>query len=386
LRLLASRGAAMDVVSGGELERAFVAGVPMSRVVYAGVGKTDAEIRAALHGSYSLLPHSIFGHTLPDPTNRGPIRRFNVESEPEFENIASIATQLRVKARAALRINVDVSSGGHVYTDTGSGDTKFGVDISDALEFFERNGKHEWLSLDGLHMHIGSPVNDASLYTRAVEKALTLIDQLAALGFMVRSLNIGGGFSAAYSAGAVPHALDYARAVVPLLEPRVAKGLEVAIEPGRTISANAGVLLTTVQYVKRDGGSSRKKTFAICDAGMQTLIRPALYGSFHFVWPTRVAAEHVPERREERPDLPGLLPVDVVGPICECSDFIALDRPLPPVKRGDTLCVFSSGAYGMTMASNYNGHPYPAEVMVDGQDAYVIRRRETVAELMAEEV
>ena len=194
-------------------------------------------------------------------------------------------------------------------------------------------------------------------------------------------LDVGGGFAADYETGRSPSAADYARAIVPLIEPAVRSGLRIVLEPGRSIAANAGILLTRVQYVKRSGD----KTFVICDAGMNTLLRPSHYDAFHFIWPVRPGAGHVPATRTREPALDGLVPQDVVGPICETGDFLALDRAMPPVERGDLLAVFTAGAYGMSMASRYNSVPLPAEVMVEGDAFRVVRRRESLEDLVAHE-
>lgn len=360
-RLLVELGAGLDVVSGGELHRARLAGCAAERIVFAGVGKTDREIEEALcYGGES-----------------DPIGYFNIESEDEFANIAALAARRGVVARAALRINPDVDPRTHRYTTTGKRETKFGVDLERAIAFFERFGRDSHLKLDALHLHLGSPIFSAKPYVEAITRALRLIDDLEARGFAIRALDIGGGFGADYETGRSPAAFEYAREIVPLLEPRAGKGLRVILEPGRSIAANAGVLLTRVQYVKESG----EKRFLICDAGVQTLLRPALYGAFHFIWPARVEERFVPERRLEDMELPGLVACDVVGPICESSDFLGRDRRLPPVSRGDLLCVFTAGAYGMAMASQYNAHPRPVEVLVYGGEARVIRSRETYSDL-----
>ena len=387
-RLLVDRGAGMDVVSGGELERAWLAGCPMDRVVYAGVGKSDAEIMAALDGGRSLLAgdQATGGPGLPSPRNpadRGPIAYFNIESEPEFENIAAIARRMGVRARGALRVNPDVDPKTHIYTSTGKKETKFGVDIERALAFFERYGRDESLRLDAIHLHIGSPVYEIGPYIAAINKALALMDELAGRGHEITTLDLGGGFGADYETDRSPLAADYARAIVPLLRDRVARGLRIILEPGRTISANAGLLLTRVLYVKQGGGG---KQFVICDAGMHTLIRPALYSAFHFIWPAEPGPAMAPPRRAEKFDLPGLTTCDIVGPICESGDFLAKDRAIPPVRRGDIIAVFTAGAYGMSMANNYNTQPLPAEVLVDSAGAKLIRRRQEIAELLRPEL
>ncbi len=410
LRLLAGMGCGMDAVSGGELHRARLAGVPASKMVYAGVGKSDHEILMALgHDPQSLCAAS-------ERSPREPIFAFNIESEEEFINIAELAARVRALGsgsgsgvvvvgsdrgqhaapicRAALRINPDVDAHTHKYTTTGTRATKFGVDLTQARAFFARHGRNPHLQLSGLHLHLGSPIYTTQPYVDALVKTLDLIDTLKRDGFEIDTLDLGGGFGADYRTGQTIAASEYAKAIVPLLEPRVREGLRVILEPGRFIAASAGVLLTRVEYVKRAAGAGSSgddressgddcKSFVICDAGMHTLIRPALYEAFHFVWPTRCAPEHVPSVRAEQIDAPGLIHCDVVGPICETADFLALDRRLPPVKRGDLLCVFTAGAYGMTMASRYNSHTLPAEVLVDGTSVTLARQRETYDDLVA---
>lgn len=359
-RTLTALGSGMDVVSGGELFRARAAGCPPERIVYAGVGKRDDEIAAALDAGIFLL---------------------NVESEQEFENIARIARTRGSHCRCALRVNPDVDPKTHRFTTTGTKETKFGVDIERARAFFRAYGRDEHARLAGLHLHIGSPVTDTAPYVQAVGKALALREELLAEGFDVSVLDVGGGFAADYETGRSPAAADYAGAIVPLLLPAVRAGLRIVLEPGRSIAANAGILLTRVQYVKRSGD----KTFAICDAGMNALLRPSHYDAFHFIWPAQPAAGFVPTARTREPAHPGLVPVDVVGPLCETGDYLALDRSLPPPARGDLLAVFTAGAYGMSMASRYNSSPLPAEVLVDGNAFTVVRRRETYEDLVAHE-
>lgn len=359
-RALAELGAGMDVVSGGELYRAMAAGVPASRCVYAGVGKTDEEIAQAIDAGLGL---------------------FNVESEEEFENIAAIAKAKRATCRAALRVNPDVDPRTHRYTTTGKKETKFGVDIERAKSFFRRYGRDAHCRMDGIHLHIGSPIYSTEPYVESVRKATALIDELASEGFAVTTLDLGGGFGADYETDQSPTLAAYADAIVPLLRERVASGLAVILEPGRTLVANAGVLLTRVLYMKRSG----EKTFAICDAGMNDLLRPSHYHAFHFIWPCRTSAAFKPERRAKEMRHEGLVPVDVVGPICESGDFLAVDRPLPPLKRNDLLAVFTAGAYGMSMASRYNAQPLPAEALVDGSTLTVIRERERYEDLVAHE-
>jgi diaminopimelate decarboxylase len=370
LRRLVARGAGLDVVSGGELHRARLAGADPSKIVFAGVGKTREEIADAL-GASPLYEE-----------RHEPIGLFNVESEGECERIREVAQSLGVTANCALRVNPDVDAKTHKYTTTGLKENKFGVDIARAVDVFRRFNGTPNLNLNAIHMHIGSPVYETGPYVEAVKRALALIDDLATHDIRIEKLNFGGGFAADYQTGKAKRAVDYAGAIVPLLRDRVQQGLKLVMEPGRTIAANAGVLLTRVQFVK----SGRTKLFIICDAGMHTLLRPPLYQSFHFIWPVRVSSQHIPPSRAEKLDLPGLEPCDVVGPICESADFLAQNRSLPPVAPGDLLAVFGAGAYGMTMASRYNSHGLPPEVMVEGRRAQLIRRRETYADLIEHEL
>jgi diaminopimelate decarboxylase len=361
IRMLAERGAGMDVVSGGELYRAEQAGVDPAKIVYAGVGKTDAEIEQALHAG---------------------IGWFNIESEAEFENIAAIAKRLGTTGRAALRINPDVDPKTHAKTTTGKKESKFGVDIERARRFFETYGCNEHLKLDAIHLHIGSPVYSTEPYTNAVRKVLELIEELGQQGYTINTLDLGGGFGADYESDQSPRYDKYAEAIVPLVKPFKEAGGQVILEPGRTVAANAGVLATQVQYIKQGGA----KQFVIVDTGMHHMIRPTLYDAFQFVWPTRVEPSMQPPSRTPDIDLPGLVACDVVGPICESGDWLALNRPLPAVQRGDRLAVFGAGAYGMTMSSQYNAMCRPPEVLVEGDQFRIIRRRETYADLVAEEL
>ena len=379
LRALINLGAGLDVVSGGELTRARLAGCPNDRIVFAGVGKTEHEILAALGRPETADPA---------PQQSTPIALFNIESEPEFQAISTAARAIGVTARAALRVNPDIDAVTHKFTTTGTHETKFGVDFRRAREFFRSYDGHPNLRLSGLHMHLGSPVPSAEPYVQACRLARELVDELESVGHRIDTLNLGGGFGADYTTGQALSPFDYARAIVPELLPwcgsrweRTGKTTRLILEPGRFIAGSAGVLLTRVIYVKNSG----TKRFIICDAGMHTLLRPSHYGAFHFIWPVRVTPQHVPTSRVESPDLPGLERCDVVGPICETGDFLALDRPLPPLAPGDVLAVFTAGAYGMSMASRYNSHPLPAEVLVSGSSATVIRERETLHDLVQHE-
>jgi diaminopimelate decarboxylase len=398
LRTLVDLGLGMDVVSGGELARALAAGCDPAKIVFAGVGKTEVEIRAALAAHLAaptlLTPDARAARTLGsiDPSTADvarPIACFNVESEGELETIARIARQMGVRCRAAVRVNPGVKAGGHAYITTADIHSKFGVSPDHALELFRRFARDPHVQVDGLHMHIGSSILTPEPYAEAVRRLLALADQAGAAGAPIRWLDIGGGFGADYHTGDAPGAEAFAKVIVPLIRPRLeaarARGeeLRIVIEPGRTIAANAGLLLTRVQYVKHAAG----KKYIVTDAGMQTLLRPSLYQAFHFMWPTRVGPQHEPPTRTERPTVDGVLEAaDVVGPVCESGDFLARDRALPPVAPGDLIAIFAAGAYGMSMASRYNSHCLPAEVLVRGESSTTIRRRETIDDQLAHEL
>jgi diaminopimelate decarboxylase len=376
-RLMHEQGAGMDVVSGGELERAWYAGTPMSDIVFAGVGKSDQEIRAALDGRFHLLGE-VPGLAAMKPEERGPVGVLNAESISEVERIAYWGHDLGVRPRVCLRVNPDVDPHTHEYTTTGKEENKFGIDAPFIPEVFDTwNGKG--IDLVGLHVHIGSPVPRVEPYVEAVEVLLGLIDELERRGHRIEMLDLGGGWPINYTEDEVPPLEDYATALIPLLSARVESGLQVLMEPGRSITANSGVLVSRVQHVKK----GRAKTFIICDAGMHTLIRPALYRAFHFVWPVEWPGEA--PRFLEDPGIPNLETADLVGPICETGDFLARNRKLPPMERGDLVAIFSAGAYGMSMVSNYNDHGRPAEVLVDGDRATLINERQSLAAVLATE-
>jgi len=355
LRILADAGCGFDIVSGGELFRARAAGADTSKIVYAGTGKTDAEILDALNA---------------------PIGYFNIESEEELENLIRLAKQTGRRAKAALRVNPDVDPGTHRHITTGTRETKFGVDIERAQRVFAMYGPNGAVDLCAIHVHLGSGGKTIAPYVEAVRRILPLIGALRAAGHAIEALDLGGGYGADYESDTVPTAADYAAGIVPLLKD---KHLKLILEPGKAIIANAGILLARTLYTKTGG----EKRFVIVDAGMNDLIRPSLYEAFHFIWPAAVESDFVTARRSKDLTMPGLRTVDVVGPICEGADFFAKDRPLPPVKRGDLIAVFTAGAYGFTMASNYNARPLPAEVLVDGDTFSIIRRRQTYEDLTA---
>jgi diaminopimelate decarboxylase len=360
LRFLAEAGSGFDIVSGGELYRVLKAGGDPSKIVYAGVGKTDAEIIEALNAGIGC---------------------FNVESEAELENLIALAQKAGRKTKAALRVNPDVDAGTHKRTATGIRETKFGVDIDRAIKVFEDFGRNEHVRLCGIHVHLGSGGRTIEPYVTAVGKVLPVIESLRNRGHSIEVLDLGGGYGADYETGMVPDAAAYAGGLVPLLAGRK---LKVILEPGKTIAANAGILVTCVTFLKTGG----RRKFVIVDAGMNDLIRPSFYDAFHFIWPVNVRPEFVPaaRRSEMSAQVKGLDRVDIVGPICESADFFAKDRDIPPVQRGDLLAIFTAGAYGFSMASNYNGRPLAAEVLVDGDKAAVIRRRQNYDDLVAPEI
>jgi diaminopimelate decarboxylase len=359
-KVLAAAGSGFDVTSGGELFRALQAGGDPKKIIYAGVGKTDAEIREAIDVG---------------------IAAFNIESEAEIENIDRIAGEMGKKAVGAVRINPDVDPGAktHAKTTTGKKETKFGVDIERAERVFEQYRNLKNLRIGGVHIHIGSPVYEVQPYIDAVQKVIALIDRLGERGHKIEWLDLGGGFAVNYKnpSQALP-VTEHAKALVPLLK---GKPYHIALEPGRYIVGNAGILLTKVLYRKMGGA----KSFVIVDAGMNDLIRPTLYESYHHIWPVKPdAANLFPDRDADRAPINGET-VDVVGPICESGDYLAKDRALPKTQRGDLLAVFTAGAYGFAMSSNYNNRPRVPEVLVDGANFKIIRRRETYEDLVAAE-
>jgi len=359
LRILAQAGSGFDIVSGGELYRVLQAGGSPSKIVYAGVGKTDTEIIEALNAG---------------------IGYFNIESEAELENLIRLAKEnssaKNKQPKAALRVNPDVDPKTHIYTTTGKRENKFGVCLERAQKVFADFGSNEVVKLCAIHIHLGSAGLSVEPYVEAIKKTLALIEQLRSDGFTIETLDIGGGYGADYITGTAPTAAEYAAAIVPLLKGR---NLKLILEPGASIAANAGILVTQVLYLKENG----EKKFVIVDAAMNDLIRPPLYDAFHFIWPVKVPGKFVPERREKDLQLAGTEVVDVVGPICESADFFAKDRAMPPVKRSDLISIFTAGAYGFSMSSNYNARSRAAEVLVDGDNFSVIRKRETYQDLIA---
>jgi diaminopimelate decarboxylase len=344
LKLFASLGGGVDIVSGGELFRARKAGIPPERIVYSGVGKTVDEIDFALKEG---------------------ILMFNIESTEELKAINSRAGVLGCRARIALRVNPDVDPKTHPYISTGMKKSKFGIAADSALHAYEEARSLDHIEILGVDCHIGSQLTEISPFVDALKRLRALIDQLNAMGISIRYLDLGGGLGIPYDQETPPHPRDYAQAILQELQ-----GLSCTLifEPGRVIVGNAGVLVTRVLYTKK----TEMKNFVIVDAGMNDLIRPSLYGSYHQIQPIqkRTAETQV---------------VDVVGPICESGDFLAHDRALPVVGGGDLLAVMSAGAYGFTMSSNYNSRPRAAEVLVKGDRYHIIRKRESWEDMVSQE-
>ncbi len=345
LRMIANHGAGADIVSGGELYRALRVGIPPEKIVYAGVGKTDDEIRYAL--SKRIL-------------------MFNVESEQELERINDIAGRMNVTAPVALRINPDIDPETHPYISTGLRKHKFGIPIENALEYYRLAKGLENIELIGVHKHIGSQITKVTPFVDALRRILVLIENLKAEGINLKYLDIGGGLGIQYKDESPPHPKELAQKLLPLLR---GQDITIIMEPGRSIAGNAGILLTRVLYLKK--GEDRE--FVIVDAGMNDLMRPTLYDAYHHI---------VPVKKNRR----RMITADIVGPVCESGDFLAREREINMVRHGDCLAVMSTGAYGFSMSSNYNSRPRPAEVLVKDGEHYTIRKRETYRDLVRGEM
>jgi diaminopimelate decarboxylase len=342
LALLAKAGAAFDIVSGGELYRVLQAGGDPARVVFSGVGKAADEVDYAL---------------------RTGIHSFNCESEAELMLINALAARYGGKAAIAMRVNPDVDAATHPYISTGMREHKFGVDIADAFDVYERARALDHLDLRGVSCHIGSQLLDTKPILEAVDKVLGLIERLRAAGHNIREIDLGGGLGVAYRTSETPPEI---RGFMQKLRDKLTPtGLAVMVEPGRSIVGQAGVLLTRVLYRKQ----TATKEFVVVDAGMNDLIRPSLYQAHH---------EIIPLRKSDRPEVLA----DVVGPVCETGDFLARNRMLANVAPGDYLAVCTAGAYGFVLSSNYNSRPRPAEVLVEGNTFRVIREREKYEDLV----
>jgi diaminopimelate decarboxylase len=343
LQVLAAAGAGADIVSGGELYRAQLAGVPADRILFSGVGKTVNELAAGM---------------------RAGIFAFNVESEGELRALSELAVTMQLSASVALRINPDVETDTpHHYTATGHGQTKFGIPWEEAGTLYRLAARLPGIRVRGVAVHIGSQILDPAPFRQALLRVLELVGELRRAGIALEFVDLGGGFGIPYDDGEPVEPYTFAAELVPLLE---STGLGVVLEPGRSIVGPAGLLLTRVLYVKQMAG----KTFVVTDAGMNDLLRPSHYASYHAVQPA------------VRDTARAVTPVDVVGPICESGDFLALDRPLPRVEPGELLAIRTTGAYGFSMASTYNSRPRPAEVIVAGDAHRLVRRRETHDDLV----
>lgn len=340
LNLLARLGSGFDIVSLGELERVIAAGGDPARVVFSGVGKRTDEIQRALEAG---------------------IHCFNVESESELERINAVALMMGVQAPVSLRVNPDVDAGTHPYISTGLKENKFGIAIERAPEVYRRAAELEGLQVVGVDCHIGSQLTEVAPFVDALERVLRLVDHLYEEGIALQHIDLGGGLGITYRDETPPLPGDYA---APLLDRLAGRDLKVIIEPGRAIVGNAGVLLTKVEYLKHH----EEKNFAIVDAAMNDLMRPALYQAWQAIIPV-VPRDDVETHR-----------YDVVGPVCETGDFLGKGRELA-IREGDLLAVRSAGAYGFTMSSNYNSRPRAAELMVDGDKVYEVRERETLRQL-----
>ncbi|MEJ2069254.1 MAG: diaminopimelate decarboxylase [Syntrophobacterales bacterium] len=341
LRLFAQLGAGADIVSGGEFFRALKAGVDPKKIVYSGVGKNFAEIRRALKAG---------------------ILMFNIESSQELGEISRLAGRLKLRAPVALRINPDIDPQTHPYISTGLKKNKFGINLDRALLDYERAQKLPQVEVVGVACHIGSQITELSPFLEAVQRLRELVEELDRRGIHIRYLDLGGGLGITYDQETPPHPREYGQALIKELE---GLGVTLILEPGRVIVGNAGILVTRVFYTK----DSEAKHFIIVDAGMNDLARPSLYGSYHALWPVVQAP-----RRE--------VTASLVGPICESGDFLAKDRPMPDFQPGELVAVMSAGAYGFSMSSNYNARPRVAEILVKDKEFYVIRKRETYAQLI----
>ncbi len=343
LRLMAKEGSGVDIVSGGELFRALKAGVPPSKIVFAGVGKNADEIRDAL---------------------KADILMFNVESSAELRAIDEVAAGMGRTARVALRINPDIDPKTHPYISTGLKKSKFGIAADRALEEFKLASSLAHIEVVGVHKHIGSQLTEVTPFVEALKKVLKLVEGLKTAGIDIQYINIGGGLGITYADETPPRPQDLADAISPLVRDMK---VTLIMEPGRVIVGNAGILVTKVLYTKE----GEAKRFMIVDAAMNDLIRPSLYGAYHEIRPLQQAATHGHKHT-----------VDIVGPVCESGDFLAKDRPMPDAKPGDLLAVMSAGAYGFVMSSNYNSRPRVPEVLVKDGAMHVIRARESYEDLV----
>jgi diaminopimelate decarboxylase len=358
LKVMAEHGSGFDVVSAGELYRVKLAGGAPAKTVFAGVGKTDDEIHEGLEAGVLM---------------------FNIESEAELDAVSRVAAACGKVAPIALRVNPDVDPKTHRYISTGKKESKFGMDIERAERLAELAVRIRSIRMIGIHMHIGSQITSIEPYASAVAKGVELIGRLRKCGHPIEWYNMGGGYGIDYKVGETKPVEEFARVILPGVK---AVNCRLAIEPGRVVVGNAGILVSRVLYTKQSG----EKRFLIQDAAMNDLIRPALYESFHRIWPVALPPGLSLTQDDSEKAASQLEPWDVVGPVCESGDFLAKDRPLPQVDRGALLAIFSAGAYGMVMASNYNTRPRAGEVLVDRDSSRLVRRRETYEDLVRQEV
>ena len=341
LKIIALHGGGADIVSGGELFRALKAGIAPDKIVYSGVGKTPEEMKFALTSNICM---------------------FNVESKQELQALDTIAGAMGRKATVALRINPEVKPHTHPYIVTGHSENKFGISLDDALPTYESARHLKNIDVKGVSCHIGSQLTDLDPFLDAVIKLKDILQELKKMAFDIQFLNLGGGLGITYNDEKPPHPLEYAMALKKLLRNN---DITLILEPGRVIIGNAGILITRTLYTK----STKNKRFVIVDAGMNDLIRPTLYNSFHAIQPVKIIQSE-------------MVVTDLVGPVCETGDFFAKDRKMPAFQSGDLIAIMSAGAYGFSMASNYNSRLRPAEVMVKGKLFSIIRSQETYDDLI----
>lgn len=340
LNVLARLGSGFDIVSGGELQRVLAADGDPAKVIFSGLGKTEAEIRLALQAG---------------------IHCFNVESEAELARIDAVASSMQTRAPISVRVNPDVDAGTHPYISTGLKTNKFGIATEQALAVYRSAAKMPGIEVVGIDCHIGSQLTSTEPFLHAIDRLLSMVDQLALEGIRLKHFDMGGGLGVNYDKETPPHPEELMRAVKARLSDR---NLTLLVEPGRSIAANAGIFVTRVEFLK----CNEHKNFAIVDGAMNDLLRPALYSAWQAI---------IPVQKQEGPTKV----YDVVGPVCESADFLGKERPLH-IAAGDLLAVRTAGAYGFVMSSNYNTRPRVPEIMVDGENTYLVRRRETLADLL----
>lgn len=342
-KILADAGAGADVVSGGELMRATRAGIPSDKIVFNGNGKTAEELRLALEHDVLMV---------------------NVDSESELSLLNRIAGEMGRTARVALRVNPDIDPRTHPYISTGLKENKFGIAIEQAMEYYKQAASMSNIEVIGIHKHIGSQIVDLSPFVDSLERITSLVVELNRMGLDLRYIDMGGGIGITYNDESPPSFEEYVGGIRPLIEE---SGCTLIVEPGRVLVGNAGILVTRVLHIKNSG----TKTFVVVDAAMNDLLRPSFYGGYHRIVPVMTPDENS-----------ATMVADVVGGICESSDFFARERELPELRAGDLIAVMSAGAYGSAMSSNYNSRPLIAELLVDGAETKVIRRRQTFEEMV----